>query len=140
MVKVKSEAEIKKNYEDSAALVPSRFEAGVKSASWQDAALQGQDLYVEQMTKPDILARRQAGIEKVSDESWKRNTVDKGKNIIGARMKAASDKQVAGYRPYREALQSVELPPRTSDPMQNLINRAGAVVEAMVKKKAELSG
>ena len=139
MVKVKAESEIKKNYEDSTALVPARFEAGVRSATWKTEALAGQDLYVEQMTRPDILARREAGIDKVSDESWRRDTITKGKAVIGSRMKAASQKQLEGYRPYREALQAVELPARTSDPMQNLINRAGAVVQAMVDKKAELS-
>ena len=139
MVKVKPESEIKKNYEDSTALVPARFEAGVKSATWQSEALEGQDLYVEQMQKADILARRASGIEKVSDETWRSDTISKGRNIIGARMKAASGKQVAGFRPYREALLAVDLPAKTSDPMQNLINRAGAVVQAMVDKKAELS-
>lgn len=139
MVKVKSETEIKKNYEDSTALVPARFEAGVKAASWKDEALAGQDLYVAQMARAEILARRAAGIEKVSDESWRTDTVDKGKNIIGARMKKASGKQVAGFRPYREALIALDLPARTADPMTNLIERAGAVVMALVEKKAELS-
>lgn len=140
MVKVKPEAEIKKNYEDSTALVPTRFENGVRGAAWQGAALDGQDLYEEQMRRDEILKRREAGIEKVSDEAWRRNTIDKGKNVIGARMKAASDKQVAGFRPYREALASLDLPARTSDPMQNLLNRAGAVVQKMVDtKKAQTS-
>ena len=140
MVKVKPESQIKKNYEDSTALVPARFEAGVRGATWQAEALGGQDLYEEQMRKDEILARRKAGIEKVSDESWRKDTVEKGRNIIGARMKAASDKQVTGFRPYREALLAVDLPAKTADPMQNLINRAGAVVQAMVDtKKAQSS-
>ena len=140
MVKVKPESEIKKNYEDSTALVPGRFEAGVRAASWQGAAIAGQDLYEEQMRRDEILARRSKGIEKVSDEKWRGATIDKGKAVIGSRMKAASDKQLAGYRPYREAMVSLDLPARTSDPMQNLLNRAGAVVQSMVDKKKELSG
>ena len=135
MVKVKSEAEIKKNFEDSTALVPARFEAGVKTAEWQSAAIAGQDLYEQQMRRDEILARRETGIAKISNESWRRDAIDKGKAVIGARMKAASDKQVTGYRPYREALQALTLPPKTTDPMQNLINRAGAVVDTMVKTK-----
>jgi len=139
LVKVKSETEIKKNYEDSTALVPARFEAGVKSATWRDAALDGQDLYETKMAMPEILARRAAGIERVSDETWRTDTVAKGKGVIGARMKAASGKQVAGFRPYREALLATELPAREADGMTNLINRAGAVVKAMMDKKAEIS-
>jgi len=140
LVKVKSEAESKKNYEDSTALVPGRFKAGVSSATWQAEAIAGQDLYVAQMSNTDILARRASGIGKVSNEAWRKATIDKGATVIGARMKAASDKQIAGFRPYREALSAVTLPAKTADPMQNLINRAGAVVQAMVDtKKAQSS-
>jgi len=138
MVKVKPESEAKKNYEDSTTLVPGRFESGVKGAAWHDAAMDGQDLYVSQMSNSDILARRSKGIDKVSDEQWRRETIDKGKTIIGARMKTASDKQVANFRPYRDALTAVDLPPRTADPMANLMNRAGAVVKALVDKKKEV--
>ncbi len=135
MVKVKPESEIKKNYEDSTALVPARFEAGVKSATWQSEALDGQDLYEQQMRREEILARRASGIERVSDEAWRAATITKGRSVIASRMKAASGKQVAGYRPYREALLGLDLPAKTTDPMQNLINRAGAVVMKMVEVK-----
>lgn len=140
MVKVKPESEIKKNYEDSTALVPARYEAGIRNATWQTEALAGQDLYEEQMRKEEILRRRAAGIAKVSDESWRSNAIDKGRNVIGARMKAASGKQIAGFRPYRDALAALDLPPRTSDPMTNLIERAGAVVMKMVETKKAQTG
>jgi hypothetical protein len=138
MVKVKPESEIEKNYKASTALVPDRFEAGVKSAQWQGAALDGQNLYETKMRMEEILKRRATGINKVSDDSWRTDTVNKGKNIIGSRMQAASGKQVAGYRPYREALVSLDLPARTADPMQNLISRAGAVVQTQVNVKKQL--
>jgi len=138
LVKVKSETDSKKNYEDSTALVPGRFEAGVKTANWQSPASAGQTLYEEQMRRDEILKRRAKGIDKVSDEAWRRDTIDKGKNIIGTRMKNASDKQVTNFRPYREALVGLDLPAKTADPMANLMNRAGAVVKALVDKKKEL--
>jgi hypothetical protein len=53
-------------------------------------------------------------------------------------MKDASEDQVRGFRPYREALVAVELPPKVADPMANLMNRAGAVVKALVDKKKEI--
>lgn len=136
MVKIKSEAEIKKNYEDSTALVPGRFEAGVNSATWMNEALAGQSLYETQMSNAAILRRRSTGISKVSDAQWRMDTITKGKGIIGTRMKAASDKQVTGFRPYRTAIESLSLPAKVADPMQNLLNRAGAVVQALVSTKA----
>jgi hypothetical protein len=138
MVKVKSEADIKANYEASAALVPDRFEKGVRGASWQDSALDGQALYEEQMRKDEILRRRASGIAKVSDETWRRSSIDKGKGVIGSRMRAASEKQIAGFRPYKAALESVTLPARTADPETNVMNRVIPIVRAMVDtKKAE---
>jgi hypothetical protein len=139
-VNVKPESEIKKNYEASTSLVPERFKAGVSRASWQSNARQGQELYEQQMARAEVLRRRLAGIEKVSDEAWKNATIEKGQNVIAQRMRDASQKQVDGYRPYREALISLDLPPRVADPMQNLMNRAGAVVQAMTQvKRAQTS-
>jgi len=138
MVKIKPESDAKKNYEQSTSLVPERFEAGVKAATWQTAAKDGQDLYETKMRMDEVLKRRGKGIDKVSDEQWRKETINKGKNIIGARMKDASEKQVANFRPYRDALTAVDLPQRTADPMANLMNRAGAVVKALVDKKKEI--
>jgi len=139
MVKIKAESEIKANYEASTALVPARYEAGVRSATWNAEAQKGQALYIEQMSRPDILARRAKGISNVSDDRWRTDTIEKGRNIIGSRMKAASDKQVANFRPYRETLAGLTLPDKVADPMTNLTNRAGAVVTALVNKKREIS-
>ncbi len=139
MVKVKSETDIKTNYEASTALVPARFEQGVRAATWQNEALKGQNLYVERMSMPDVLARRSKGIGNVSDDAWRTAAIEKGRNVIGARMKAASDKQVSGFRPYREVLTGLTLPDKVADPMTNLTNRAGAVVKALSDKKREMS-
>jgi len=135
MVKVKPESEIQKNYEDSTALVPGRFEAGVRVAAWQGPALEGQALYEERLRDPDVLSRRARNISKVSDATWRDETISKGKAIIGARMKTAAPEMVSGFRPYRSALEALTLPARTADPMANLMNRAGAVVTAMVDTK-----
>lgn len=122
-MKVKSQSEIKANYEQSTAIVTPRYVAGVKSADWKDAARDGQDLYVQMMSNPTVLARRTKGIERVSDEEWRTDTIDKGSGVIAARMKAASGDQVARFEPYRSALESMTLPARTADPATNVANR-----------------
>jgi hypothetical protein len=135
MVKVKPESECKTNYEQSTTLVPARFTAGVNAATWQGEAIAGQSLYIAQMSNMEILSRREKGINRISDAQWRTDTVTKGAPIIGTRMKAASDKQITGFRPYRSALEATSLPPRVADQMQNLLNRAGAIVTAMVNTK-----
>jgi hypothetical protein len=140
MVRVKSAADMKTNYVAAAALVPTRYAQGVKAATWQAEALNGQALYTARMSDPAVLARRSSGISKVSDSTWQNNAVTKGQPIIGARMTAAADKQVQNFAPYAAALSALTLPDKVADPMTNLTQRAGAVVQAMVNtKKAQTS-
>ena len=137
MVRVKSNADIQKNYESGANVAPERYRQGVASATWQGEALNGQDLYIAMMQQAEILARRASGIQKVSDAQWRQAATEKGAPVIGARMKAASGKQVQNFAPYKAALEALSLPDKTVDPMQNLINRAGAVVQALVNTKKQ---
>lgn len=122
-MKVKPISEIKKNYEASTALVTDRYKTGVTSATWKDAAIQGQDLYEQAMSDPNVLGRREKGINRVSDDEWRTAAKEKGAPIIASRMKGASDKQANRFEPYRAALESMSLPAKTTDPATNVTNR-----------------
>jgi hypothetical protein len=122
-MKVKSQATIKKNFEQSTSIVTERYRSGVSDANWKDPALAGQDLYVQTMQNPSILARRNKGINKVSDESWRVSATTKGAPVIAQRMKDASGAQASGFEPYRSALEGMTLPAKTTDPAQNVANR-----------------
>jgi hypothetical protein len=134
-LKVKSQAQAQANYTAAAALVPARYKAGVATADWQAAALAGQDLYVTRLQDPEVLARRAKNIGKVSDGEWRTAADTKGSPIIGARMTQAAPKQQANWAPYRAALEGLTLPPKSADPMTNVTNRVGGVVQAMVATK-----
>ena len=137
-MKVKSSETIKKNYTASAALVPERFRTGVSGAQWKDSALQGQGLYVQMLSDPAVLARRTKGIDRVSDESWRTDTINKGAAVIGSRMTGAADKQVSRFAPYAAVLQGIELAPRTADPATNVANRVTPIAVALRAKKNEI--
>lgn len=134
-LKVKSQAQAQANYTAAAALVPARYKAGVATADWQAAALAGQDLYVQRLQDPEVLARRAKNIGKVSDGEWRQAADTKGSGIIGARMTAAAPKQQAKWAPYRAALEAYTLPPKSADPQTNVINRVGGVVNVMTTTK-----
>lgn len=138
MVRVKSETDIKENYEKSTGDVGRRFEIGVKVAEWKEPSIAGQDLYEEQMSKADVLARRKSGIDRVSDAEWRESTIKKGKTIIGARMKDASGKQIARYRPYRTLIEGITLPPKTADVETNIMQRCVPIAVAQRKLKEEI--
>jgi sporulation protein YlmC with PRC-barrel domain len=140
MVKVRPEADRRKNYDDAATYVPGRYKSGIDRCEWQAPALEGQALYETQMKKDEILSRRGKSIAKVTDAQFKTDAKEKGGNVIGPRMKAAVDKQVTGWRPFGTALEGLTLVPKTDDPEQNTINRVVPVVLKMVETKKAQKG
>ncbi|NVM22644.1 MAG: hypothetical protein HWN68_12805 [Desulfobacterales bacterium] len=138
MVRVKSETDIKANYEKSTGDVGRRFEIGVKTAEWKEPSIAGQELYEIQMSNSEVLARRKTGIDRVSDAEWRDSTITKGKTIIGDRMKKASGKQIARYRPYRTLIEGITLPPKTASVEENISNRCVPIAVAQHELKKEI--
>lgn len=132
MVKVKPLATIEKNYKDAAGLAATRYRDSIPTVVWQAAAIAGQDLYVQRMSDPEILARRAREITEVSDTAFRAALLEKGAPVIAGRMAAAAPKMAQGYAPIRSALESLTLPPRTGDAMQNIDNRLKPVVQTMI--------
>lgn len=133
-MKVKSKAQIQKNYEMAASTAGARYKDAIPNADWKDAALGGQENYVTRMSDPTVLARRSTGIEKVSDADWRKAAIDKGSGVIAGRMKAAAPKQADGFEPYRAKLERTSLTPRGPKGVGNLV-RVREVVEAMIEEK-----
>lgn len=128
MVKIKSASEISKRYNAAIANVPAAYKEGVQAtADWKAKALEGQDLYEAQMQNRTVLARRAKGLTAVTDEEWRKAAADKGSARIGAGMTAGADKRAKNYEPYRKEIESITLPARTADPMQNVQNRVGTI-------------
>ena len=141
MVKVKSAQERKDAYTSAIGAVPGKYAKGIASTQgWKEAALSGQDLYVQKMNDAEVLSRRERGLQRTSEQTWKTNASTLGAQRIGAGMQAGADKQVQNYEPFAQALGGLQLAPRTADPMQNIDNRVKAVVATMVEVKRPRSG
>jgi len=128
---VKPLEDIAKHYRESAATAASRYKDSISQVEWQEAAIQGQKLYVQQMTRSEVLARRESGVKKVSDTEFRSAMEKKGALRIMSGIQAGVDKQREGYRPIREALDGLEIPERVADPDANIENRLKPVVHAM---------
>ncbi len=137
-MKVKSQSEIKANYDQSTSIVTPRYTAGVATGNWKDPAIAGQGLYTQMMSNPTVLARREKGINKVSNEDWKNAAQTKGAGVIAARMKAASGKQATNFEPYRSALEAITLPAKTTDPASNVLNRVTPIAVAFRNLKDQI--
>ena len=130
-IKVKPLEDIAKHYRDSAATAAARYKDSISQVEWQEAAIQGQSLYEEQMSRPEVLSRRETGVRKVTDSEFKRAMEEKGAKRIMSGIQAGVDKQREGYRVIREALDGLEIPERVADPDTNIENRLKPVVHAM---------
>ena len=125
-------SEMADNYKNSTSRVPERYRKGVERAKdWQNKAIAGQALYETQMTDTSVLKRREAGIQKVSDEAWRSAAATKGSARIVDGMRAAVPKYQAGVEPIRARLDGLNIPERVADANANIDNRLKPVVQAM---------
>lgn len=141
-MKIKSLDISKKNYIASATEAQSRFKDGIADADWKTNASspEAEALYATKVQEAISNQSRRKGIEDVSNEEWKQKALSKGGNRIASGMKGGSDDWQRGYSPYHSTIASLELPPRTADAVQNVINRVVPIVEALVAKKKEILG
>jgi len=140
VVKVKPIDVARRRFEQAISIIPDRYEQGVKLAEWQKPAMDAEDLWADAIMEAAREKRRQKGIAKVTDEEWRKDTINKGKPIIATRIRDALDDWEKGWKPFRDALEALELPEKTTDPITNIDQRVKPVVETLVRKKKELLG
>ena len=138
-MRVKNVEQRRAAYRSGTAVAPERYKQGVAAVgNWKEAAINGQKLYEEQMRNAAVLARREKGLNKVSNETWKGAAMNQGAARIGQGMAAAVDKQVANSQPYMDALAAMELPDRTTDPDTNIDNRVKPIARKLREIKNSL--
>jgi len=140
---VKSLEEAKRHFEEASAVVATRYEEGVRAASWRDKAMSddAEKNYAGAMSEVIAKKKRAKGIAKVSDDEWRTKAITKGAAVIGDRMRGAVSDYERGFRPYHEVIKSTveTLPAKGLDPMANIDRRLKPLVAALRKKKEELS-
>lgn len=130
-MRMPSQAQIQQRYTQAIPVVSERYKNGITDTTdWKAKAIEGQGLYVQKMQDSSVLARREAGLQKITDAEWKNNALAKGVSRIGPGMQAGAAKQAAGYEPVRKELEGLTLAPRVADANTNIDNRVKAVVAA----------
>jgi hypothetical protein len=133
MVNVPSKELRKEAYVRSIGGVPASYKAGVEATQgWQQAAINGQGLYEQQMQNASVLRRRANALAKVTDNDWKSKASMVGSQRIASGMQAGAQKQADNYEPIAEALRNVSLPARTGDAMANIDARVKPIVQAAI--------
>ena len=143
MVKIKSQSEIAKNYDDSIGRVPAAYKAGVQATTdWQEKASSesAESNYAAGVAEAAAAKRRQRAVQNVSNAEWQNAAVNKGSTRIATGMKEGSAKRTANFEPYRSAIEGVTLPDRTTDPIANVDNRVKPIVQVLVDTKKAIKG
>jgi len=143
MVKVKPLDVVKKNYSGAANTAAERYKESISQVSgWKERATssEAEELWKAKIQEAIAAERRKKALEAVSESEWKDAAIKKGYSRIGQGMRAAVDKHAKNWAPYKDALEAVDLPPRSVDPMANVDNRLKPIVAALVEKKKEIKG
>jgi len=124
------------NWKSGQGRAPANYKDGINaSQGWQQNAIAAEPLFAAKMQEAISEQRRAKGLAQVSEAEWKNLATDKGAKNIGPGMAAAEPYYRKGMQKNLQVLEGITLPARTADGMQNLVNRAGAVVQALQASK-----
>jgi len=135
---IKSASEIAQKW---ARVTPTRdadYRAGVERPlrDWATEAAAANDRYVEGVTQAATAGRYREGVVQAGTEKWKRGATQKGVARWGPGVRVAQPDYQAGFAPFRDAIERVELPPRrpTGDPAN--IERVAVIARTLHELKA----
>jgi len=108
--------------------------SGKIDAARSDAA---EKLWAERLQQAIQAKSRQKALARVSEQDMNAAMLASGAQNYRTGTARSADKQITRAEPYYAALDALEgkFPARTSDPMANLMNRAGLVVKTLVEVK-----
>lgn len=137
MPAIKSLERIKQNFKAGTATAAPRYKDGVSNprTPWKEATIAASELQKQAMM--DALNRDavRKGVERTASEKQKVRAEILGPSRYTQGTAAAVDDYGSGFAPYREAIQSTELPPRGPKGSPENYQRVQAIGEALHAKK-----
>jgi len=139
MAQIKSASEIAKKWAEVTPTRQAFYEAGVKSPlrDWATNAAAAEDAWAAGVQEAAANKRFGAGVRKAGTEKWSRKVVEVGVPRWGAGVRAAAPDYEEGFRPYRDVIESVSLPPKYAKGDPRNIDRVAAIAMALHKKKVQ---
>lgn len=137
MAMIKSLERIKQNFKSGTAGAAGRYKDGVENPrrGWKESTLASSELQKQAMQ--DALSRDavRKGVERTNESKQKMRASTLGPSRYTAGTGAASEDYGSGFAPYREVIQSTELPPRGPKGSPENYERVKAIGEALHQKK-----
>ena len=136
MVETKSLEQTRKNWKDSHGRVAQRYSDGVRKAqNVIQKSIDAEDNYAAGVQRAVADKQRVRGLQKVTDEDWRRGALEKGASRIAPGMAASEDKFAKGMGDVLATIQATNLPPRTQDPAANVANRVTPIAVNLFNMK-----
>ena len=139
-MKIKSQAQIDAAYKAGIPKAAGNYKNGIiGTTDWQEKAIKGESNYAAGVGKAVAEGTRAKKLAGVSNAEWQAAASSKGAERIGPGMLASADKRAKNYEPFRQSLEGLVLPDRTTDSNANIDNRLKLVVKTLEDtKKAQM--
>lgn len=138
MVKIKSQGEIADNYDKGIGRAPENYKKGIqRTTDWAEKASSesAESNYAAGVARAAAGKLRQKKVAQISNEEWKSKAAGIGSTRIGQGMKAGAPKRTKNFEPYRQFIESANLPDRTTDAETNVMNRVVPLAKGMQDMK-----
>lgn len=110
------------------------YETGVTTTpkDWAQNASAAEGNYRTAVTAAANEGRFGRGVQRVGTAKWRRGAIEKGVARFGPGVAAAAEDFSRGFQPFRQAIESLSLPPRRPRRDPGNLERVRAVVNAMI--------
>lgn len=109
------------------------YETGVRNPrrDWLTATIEQMEAWVAGIQEAIANGSWARGLEKAGTEKWKRKTLEKGPARWGQGVRMAQPDFHAGFKPYRDEIERIELPPRGPKGDPRNLERVRIIAEAL---------
>ena len=138
MVKIKSQSEIRANFQAAIPRVAEAYRKGVQGTTdWNEKASSdgAESRYAEGVQRAAAEKLRQRKVAAVSNAEWQNRAAGAGSQRIGPGMRDAVDKQARNFEPFRSFIEGVTLPERTGDAEANVLARVVPIATGLQNLK-----
>lgn len=137
MAKIKSAADIAAKW---ARVAPGRqvdFEEGVRdpSVDWEAATRAGAESYAAGVQESISRGAFAKGVAKAGTDKWRRKVVEVGTTRWGPGVRAAVPDFEAGFAPFRDVIERVQLPPRAPRGDPRNLERSAVMARALAEAR-----
>ena len=133
MAKIRSISHIAEKW---ATVTPQRatdYQEGVRNPkkNWAEEAIKAEEVYKEAVTKAAAEGRYGKGVSAAGQDKWQKRTLAKGPSRFSEGVMIARPDYEKGFAPYRDAIESVELPPRAPKGDPRNIERVAIIAKTL---------